>query len=73
MARVKYVEGVQCVKCGNVIASLTIWTPELCQECGAHIIDKDIQSRGFTTAKYGKSVTVKVTSKLFTESYEVVE
>ena len=73
MARVKYVEGVQCTRCGNIIAELPVGIPELCQECGAHIIDKDIQSRSFTTAKYGKSVTVKVTSKLFTESYEIVE
>lgn len=73
MARIKYVEGVQCTRCGDIIANVAINTPELCQECGAHIIDKDIPNRCFTTAKYGKSVTVKVTSKLFTESYEVVE
>lgn len=73
MAKVKYVQGVQCTKCGNIIIEPRIWTPELCQECGAHVIDKDIQGKEYFLAEYGRSVTVKVTSKLFTELYEIVE
>ena len=72
MARIEYVKGIRCKQCGNLIANVTIFTPELCQECGALLIDKDIQDRRYTIEKDGESVVIKATHKLFRDMYEVV-
>lgn len=73
MAKISFVDGVQCKRCGNIVADLRITTPELCQNCGARIIDKDIADRSFAVVEYGKSVTIKVTSRFFKDTFEVVE
>ena len=71
MAKVEFVEGIQCNKCGNIIVDTNIFTPELCQKCGTKIMSTSISNRTYS-CKDSKSVIVKVTHKFFKDIYEVV-
>ena len=73
MANIEFVEGIRCKKCGSVIAQPTIFTRELCQSCGAKLIDTNINRRTYLLSNNAESVTVKVTHKFFKDIYEVVE
>ena len=71
MAKVEFVEGIQCKKCGNIVVEPNILTPELCQKCGAKIMSTSINNRTYR-CEDSKSVIVKVTHKFFKDVYEVV-
>ena len=71
MAKVEFVEGIQCNECGNITIKPNIFTPEICQKCGSKILLKSINNRTYSN-KNSKSVIVKVTHKFFTDVYEVV-
>ena len=78
MARIEYIQCVQCKQCGKILqggrgAEITLSTPELCQNCGAHLIDKNIENATFYTMKGGRDVIIKATHKLFSTVYEVVK
>lgn len=73
MANIEFVEGVRCKKCGNIIAQPTIFVKELCQSCGAKLIDINIGRKTYSLSSNAESVTVKVTHKFFKDIYEVVE
>ncbi len=73
MNNIEFVKGVQCQKCGNIIAYVRSDTPELCQKCGADLIYKDLSDQSYNIGKDGKSVTVKVTHKFFKDVYEIVD
>lgn len=73
MANIEFVEGIRCKKCGNIIAQPTIFTKELCQNCGAKLIDTNINRRTYSLSDNAESVTVKVTHKFFKDICEVVE
>ena len=77
MARIEYIQGVQCKQCGTILqggrgAEITLSTPELCQNCGAHLIDKHMGTNSFELMADGQSVIIKATHKLFSTIYEVV-
>lgn len=78
MARISYIEGVQCKACGKILqgsrgAEVTISTPELCQNCGAHLIDMNLEEHSYDITPHGRSVVIKATHKLFTTYYEIVK
>lgn len=73
MASVRFVEGVQCKRCGDFIDTVRTNTSELCQNCGARIIEKDMSDNSYSVTDNAKSVTVKVTSRFFKETLEIVE
>lgn len=73
MANTEFVEGIRCKKCGKIIAQPTVFTRELCQGCGAKLIDTNISKRTYSLSDNAESVTVKVTHKFFKDIYEVVE
>ena len=73
MPRVEFVEGIQCKKCGNIIISPTIFTKELCQKCGAQIINMNFAKRTYAPGLYGEEITVKVTHGLFHNTLEKVD
>ena len=73
MAKITFVEGVKCTKCGNLIAEPTIFTSQLCQNCGARIMTINVAGRSYEATYAGKSVTLKVTHKLFGDIIEEVE
>lgn len=77
MAKVSYIEGIQCKLCGKILqgnrgAEITTSTPELCQNCGAHLVDMDMENRTYNITSLGRPVIIKATHKLFTTYYEVV-
>lgn len=77
MARIEFIQGVQCKRCGKILqgnqgAEITLSTPELCQNCGTHLIDKHINTNSFKTMEGGRNVVIKATHKLFSTIYEVV-
>lgn len=73
MARTQFIEGIQCQKCGHMLAHITVCTSELCQECGAHIVDIDFKDRSYSSAKDGKAIVIKETKRLFRPTiYEFV-
>lgn len=72
MAKIEFREGIQCKKCGDIIAYVYMFTPDLCQCCGARIIDKNNANKSYKADKDGKDVVVKVTHKFFKDTYEVV-
>lgn len=77
MAKISYLKGVQCKSCGKILqgcrgAEMTISTPELCQGCGAHIINKDLNKMSYEVTSLGRDVVIKETRKLFKTYYEVV-
>lgn len=73
MANTEFIEGIRCKKCGKIIAQPTVFTRELCQGCGAKLIDTNINKRTYSLSDNAESVTVKVTHKFFKDIYEVVE
>ena len=73
MAKVEFVEGIQCKKCGHMVAEINIYTKQLCQECGAHIMDIDLADRSVSKGPDGKWVVIKVTHKLFHNILEFVK
>lgn len=73
MANIEFVEGVRCKRCGEIIVQPTIFTRELCQGCGARLIDTNISRRTYSLSNNAESVTIKVTHKFFKDIYEVVE
>lgn len=73
MADIEFVEGIICKRCGEIIAQPTILTRELCQGCGARLMDINISRRTYSLSNNAESVTVKVTHKFFKDIYEVVE
>lgn len=78
MARIEFVEGIQCKCCGEILldklqnAQITIYTPELCQNCGTHLITKHISTNGYMPTKNARSVVIKVTHKFIFDTYEVI-
>ena len=73
MADIEFVEGIRCKRCGKIIAQPTIFTRELCQGCGAKLIDVNIGRKTYSLLNDAESVTIKVTHKFFKDVYEVVE
>lgn len=73
MPRVDFVEGIQCKKCGHIIAEPTIFTKELCQKCGAKLIHINIATRNYTVLPDGEEITIKRTHKLFHNILERVD
>ena len=73
MANIEFVEGIRCKKCGNIITQPTIFTRELCQDCGVKLIDINTQRRTYSLSSDAESVTVKIIHKFFKNVYEVVE
>ena len=73
MANIEFVEGIRCKKCGKIIAQPTIFTRELCQSCGAKLININIKRKTYSLSNDAESVIIKVTHKFFRDVYEVVE
>lgn len=73
MANIEFVKGVRCKRCGEIIAQPTIFTSELCQGCGAKLIDTNISRRTYSLSDNAESVTIKVIHKFFKDVYKVVE
>ena len=73
MARVEFVDGIQCKKCGNMIAQPTIFTKERCQKCGAKLMDVHVAERNYSLTEYGEEITIKRTHKLFHNILERVD
>lgn len=77
MAKIEFVEGVQCKQCGEIACSnrlgarISIFTSEICQNCGAHIMDMDITARKYNTTEDGRAVIIKITKGFLSEIYEV--
>lgn len=72
MAKVTYEVGLRCKQCGDVSITFNRYHRQiLCQKCGAHIMNYYGGRRGKVTDN-AESVTVKVTRKLFSTTYEVV-
>lgn len=65
MPRVDFVEGIQCRKCGHMIVEPTIFTKELCQKCGAKLININVAERTYFVAENAEEITIKRTHKLF--------
>lgn len=65
MAKVEFVEALQCKCCGNFIININIFTSELCQNCGTYILDIDKITRTASNTSNSKWIAVKVTHKLF--------
>lgn len=72
MARVEFREGIQCTKCNKIIIP-DLFTSELCQGCGTKLMDINYSNRTYSRCECCKDVTVKITHKLFSDIYEVVE
>lgn len=73
MARISYETALKCKKCGSFTTEFYRWQRRiLCQECGAYIADHDENGKCEYIANNAKLVTVKVTNKLFSKSYEEV-
>ena len=77
MARVEYKEGVVCKKCGHM--ALPPFYNHLCQGCGDKIVhDSDIKIKNrvlngsYTVTDNVLIATIKVTHKLFRDTYELV-
>lgn len=73
MPKIDFIEGIQCQKCGHIVAPITIYTKALCQKCGAKLIDISLTERNYVPSKYGEAITVKRTRKLFHNILERVE
>ena len=73
MPRVDFIEGIQCKKCGNIVAEPTIYTKELCQKCGAKLINMNFVKRTYSLAECGEEITIKRTHKLFHTILERVD
>jgi deoxycytidylate deaminase len=65
MAKHEFVAGIQCKKCGYMIADIDIYTSELCQECGTHIMNANLTNRTYVVTKDGRDVIIKRTKRLF--------
>ena len=72
MAKVEFIEGIQCKQCGHMVGDMNIYTSELCQQCGARIMEIDLVDRSVSQGPEGKWVAIKVTNKLFRKIYEFV-
>ena len=71
MAKVEFKSGIKCTQCGNMIVP-KLYSNELCQKCGAHIVNIDIDGMTYSAANKGKDITIKITHKLFHDIYEEV-
>ena len=77
MAKVEFIEGVCCKQCGKILQSsdgprMDIYMPELCQNCGAHLININIKDKAYSITENGQAVIIKSTRKLFFRELEVV-
>lgn len=77
MARVEYKKGVACKKCGNM--EIPPFYNFLCQSCGAELIENfdgklknRVLSGCYTVTNNAVIATIKVTHKLFHNTYEMV-
>ena len=73
MAKVEFVEAIQCKCCGAFVVKMNIFTSALCQNCGTYILDIDKATRTASKTSNSKWIVVKVTHKLFHKpTYEKV-
>lgn len=74
MAKISYTRGIKCKRCGKLYVTLNKYLRcFLCQNCGAYLGNFDIEANCLTVEENGEIVTIKVTHKLFSETYEEVE
>lgn len=73
MAKVTYERGIKCKKCGKICVSFNRNAHYvLCQGCGTHIMNFNPKSKNGEVTENADIITVKVTHKLFSETYEEV-
>lgn len=74
MARVSFAKGLKCEQCGNISISFPRGRRYLlCQGCGAHLADH-IENEGIEIhSENAELITVKVTDRLFSTTYEEVK
>ena len=73
MARISYKQALKCKKCGHFTLEVDRSIRHvLCQGCGAHIMDYDGNGHGEYIGENAEPVSVKVTHKLFSTTYEEV-
>lgn len=65
MARIEYVIGVKCKKCGAFFTSVELEDRTLCQNCGAKILYRSRRRGIITLDKDGEEALIKVTHKFF--------
>lgn len=73
MSRIKFVVGIQCNKCGNIITSSSKIKSKLCQKCGTDIFYADVFTQNYEITANAKYVKLKITHKLFKKTVEVIE
>lgn len=72
MAKVTYERGIKCKRCGKICTSFDRGHYILCQGCGTHIMNFDLKSKKGEITENADIITVKVTHKLFSKTYEEV-
>lgn len=74
MAKISYMRGIKCKRCGELYVTFDKSSRYfLCQNCGAYLGNFDIEANCLTVEEDGKIVTIKVTHKLFSETYEEIK
>lgn len=71
MARTELMRGIKCKKCGRM--DIPPYSHQLCQSCGAFIVEKHDKEKGWIISKDAKIITIKVTHKLFKDILEEVQ
>lgn len=70
MARIKYTLGIECQCCGNIVYDYSFWTV-ICQKCGTQLLTtRSSNDANLVVTSNAKVVTVKVTRKFFSKTYE---